>query len=200
VALVAADILTIDLPGDDWCSTETPHSTAFVRAHDLAYAGGDPTWCSFAIYVELVGADSSALHRVAENLMARRVREGYPGRFKTELGGVPALGYDYTDGVSNLRSYFAPCPSGGIVELCIRKAVASYGEHQVPLESAAEFVLAGIRWTPSWTVWRQDDNGAVDKVSTVATQGEAQRLMEDLEAKGHKQVYWIVGPEPEERD
>jgi hypothetical protein len=47
---------------------------------------------------------------------------------------------------------------------------------------------------PRWIVWRQDDNGVVDKVATVATQGEAQRLVDEFEARGHKQTYWVEAP------
>jgi hypothetical protein len=44
--------------------------------------------------------------------------------------------------------------------------------------------------TPAWSVWRQDDNGNVALVKAGLTQTEALRLIDEYEAKGHKQTYW----------
>ena len=48
------------------------------------------------------------------------------------------------------------------------------------------------RLTKGWTVWRQDDNGNQYVVSRHATQAEAQAVATDMEARGHKQVYWVA--------
>jgi hypothetical protein len=45
-------------------------------------------------------------------------------------------------------------------------------------------------------VYRQDDNGNRFVVATGLTQEEAERLVADFEARGHKQCYWA---EPEEK-
>jgi hypothetical protein len=52
--------------------------------------------------------------------------------------------------------------------------------------------LAGVR-TKGWTVWRQDDNGNRYVVSRHDTQAEAQAVAADMEARGHKQIYWVAG-------
>ncbi|GLF94441.1 SPOR domain-containing protein [Streptomyces yaizuensis] len=42
-----------------------------------------------------------------------------------------------------------------------------------------------------WLVIRQDDNGNCYRVGRYATEGEAQRMVETLGARGHKQLYWV---------
>ena len=43
----------------------------------------------------------------------------------------------------------------------------------------------------AWTVWRQDDNGNHFVVREGLTHEEAKRTAAELEARGHKQRYWI---------
>ncbi len=43
----------------------------------------------------------------------------------------------------------------------------------------------------SWAVHRQDDNGNQFVVRTGLDREEAIRLASELEARGHKQLYWI---------
>jgi hypothetical protein len=52
--------------------------------------------------------------------------------------------------------------------------------------SAAERELAG-----SWAVHRQDDNGNRFVVRAGLHREEAMRLASELEARGHKQLYWV---------
>jgi hypothetical protein len=42
-----------------------------------------------------------------------------------------------------------------------------------------------------WTVWREEDNGRKFVVMTALTYEEAQALVSALEARGHKQLYWL---------
>jgi hypothetical protein len=46
----------------------------------------------------------------------------------------------------------------------------------------------------TWAVHRQDDNGNRFVVQTGLSREQAERLVAELEARGHKQVYWA---EPE---
>ncbi|MBV1852280.1 hypothetical protein [Catellatospora tritici] len=49
------------------------------------------------------------------------------------------------------------------------------------------------RDTPTpWIVWRQDDNGNRYVVRRCATRAEADELAETMQARGHKQVYWVA--------
>lgn len=46
----------------------------------------------------------------------------------------------------------------------------------------------------TWAVVRQDDNGNRFVVQTGLSQAEAERLVAEFQARGHKQMYWA---EPE---
>ncbi|GHB46746.1 hypothetical protein GCM10010347_15490 [Streptomyces cirratus] len=43
----------------------------------------------------------------------------------------------------------------------------------------------------SWLVIRQDDNGNRYRVGRYATQAEAQKVVDSLDDRGHKQLYWV---------
>src|SRR5262245_42703370 len=42
----------------------------------------------------------------------------------------------------------------------------------------------------NWTVWRIDDNGNTFVVREHVTREEAERLVTEFTARGHKQMYW----------
>lgn len=46
--------------------------------------------------------------------------------------------------------------------------------------------------TDTWVVWRQDDNGNRYEVRRFATRAEAEALAAEMEARGHKQTYWVA--------
>jgi hypothetical protein len=43
----------------------------------------------------------------------------------------------------------------------------------------------------TWAIHRQDDNGNRFVMQTGLSREEAERLVTEFEARGHKQVYWI---------
>lgn len=43
----------------------------------------------------------------------------------------------------------------------------------------------------SWNLCRLDDNGNEFVMATYGTEGKAKRLMQEYEARGHKQTYWV---------
>ncbi|MEV5984601.1 SPOR domain-containing protein [Streptomyces sp. NPDC052051] len=45
--------------------------------------------------------------------------------------------------------------------------------------------------TLPWLVIRQDDNGNRYSVGRYATRAEAQKIVDSLEDRGHKQLYWV---------
>jgi hypothetical protein len=51
--------------------------------------------------------------------MRLRVAQGFPDRFEGSLGAAPALGFEYTDGVSCLRSYFAQHHADSLFETSV---------------------------------------------------------------------------------
>jgi len=48
----------------------------------------------------------------------------------------------------------------------------------------------------SWQVWRQDDHGNKFLVKgDFRCRGDAQKLCDELTARGHKQTYWVEKPD-----
>jgi hypothetical protein len=43
-----------------------------------------------------------------------------------------------------------------------------------------------------WIVWRQDDNGNRFEVARRRSRAEAEELAAMMEARGHKQTYWVA--------
>jgi hypothetical protein len=43
----------------------------------------------------------------------------------------------------------------------------------------------------SWTVWRQDDNGNQYEVARHETCADAEEMAAMMEARGHRQIYWV---------
>lgn len=43
-----------------------------------------------------------------------------------------------------------------------------------------------------WIVWRQDDNGNQYEVSRHDTRAEAESVAATMDARGHKQIYWVA--------
>ncbi len=44
----------------------------------------------------------------------------------------------------------------------------------------------------AWVVWRQDDNGNRFVVARRGSRAEAEGIAAELEARGHKQTYWVA--------
>jgi hypothetical protein len=48
------------------------------------------------------------------------------------------------------------------------------------------------RWDGAWIVWRQDDNGNQFEVARRSSRADAEELAATMEARGHRQVYWVA--------
>jgi hypothetical protein len=46
--------------------------------------------------------------------------------------------------------------------------------------------------TVQWIVWRQDDNGNQFEVARRQSRAEAEELAATMEARSHKQTYWVA--------
>jgi hypothetical protein len=44
----------------------------------------------------------------------------------------------------------------------------------------------------AWTVWRQDDNGNRFPIESGLARDAAQAMADELQRRGHKQVYWCA--------
>lgn len=42
-----------------------------------------------------------------------------------------------------------------------------------------------------WCLWRQDDNGNRVLIRCFADRRAAERMRDEMEARGHKQLYWV---------
>lgn len=45
---------------------------------------------------------------------------------------------------------------------------------------------------PCWQVWRLDDNGNEYEVAGLTSACKAEAMVEEFEARGHKQTYWVA--------
>lgn len=61
-----------------------------------------------------------------------------------------------------------------------------------PLADDERGDLVGDERPVGWTVWRQDDNGNRFEVARKDSRAEAEALAAVMEARGHKQTYWIA--------
>jgi hypothetical protein len=148
-------------------------------------------------------AETASFDGTIEALMGRRVRQGYPERFDAEVSGRPARGFGWTDGVADILSFFVCVLDRHFVEFSVQKR--SFQEPpSPPLNDVARELLSRVRWTMSdmaapsvesdelWEVWRQDDHGNRFRVSAELTHAAAERMCQDFEARGHRQLYWSV--------
>jgi hypothetical protein len=59
-------------------------------------------------------------------------------------------------------------------------------------DDASSRRLGGEEDDPTWIVWRQDDNGNRFEVARRASRAEAEDLAAEMQARGHKQTYWVA--------
>jgi hypothetical protein len=50
----------------------------------------------------------------------------------------------------------------------------------------------GVGGPGRWIVWRQDDNGNQFEVVRKDSRGQAEEVATAMQARGHKQTYWVV--------
>lgn len=73
--------------------------------------------------------------------MARRVRQGSPIRFFPNVAGTPALGFEWTDGVSMFVRRDA-----SLFEVEVARRTDKFGPVGGPLQAAAEDLVRHTRW------------------------------------------------------
>jgi hypothetical protein len=59
-----------------------------------------------------------------------------------------------------------------------------------PADGATDRSVGGR--ADQWIVWRQDDNGNRFEVARRESRVEAEELAATMEARGHKQRYWVA--------
>ncbi len=137
-----ATLLDPALP-EDWRRVEVPQGVAFARATDLDRHDNDVQCAQLCLFI--FAADAPNVIDFSEELMARRVRQGYPERFSPTVAGIPALGFEWTDGVAHIRSYFVPHPRGPIIEFQIATTWSPDEPPLPPLPELADRLMRHVR-------------------------------------------------------
>jgi len=146
VSSPVGSVVDVSLPGGEWQRVETPEATTFVRPGDLAECGGAVEWASFRFWIQSLDALQLLAGEAIQEAMRRRVRQGSPDQYAAKVAGVDALRFDWTDGVASVRSYFVHHSSGSVIEFGLATMHFPSGGLKVPLDEAAEQLLARIKW------------------------------------------------------
>lgn len=90
---------------------------------------------------------AGSLATYAEREMARHVRQGEPSRFSDRIGGLEALGYEWTDGVMDIATWFvAPSPSVGVRVDHAISALGPLSRPNVSARAEGAILLASVTW------------------------------------------------------
>ena len=140
------DVVIFDFPGD-WTRLEIAEGTVFARSEDLGRCGGDFRRVPLTFFSGLIDAlERSTVDEIADALMQRRVRQGYPERFSTVISTLDARGFAWTDGVVEILSFFVEHPSGVVVEFQVGRWFGETGSGGPPLRPIADELLTHVRW------------------------------------------------------
>jgi len=146
VSSPVGSVVDVSLPGGEWQRIETSDATTFVRPGDLAECCGAVEWASFRFWIQSLDALQLAAGDAIQEAMRRRVRQGSPDQCAAKVAGVEAVRFDWTDGVAKVRSYFVQHSSGSVIEFGLATMRFPSGEWKVPLDEAADKLLARIKW------------------------------------------------------
>ncbi|MEZ5940458.1 MAG: ankyrin repeat domain-containing protein [Planctomycetaceae bacterium] len=103
---------------------------------------------------------------------------------------------------TNIDEYTTPIEEAAL--LGSHESVEVLLEHEVPRRNAAKFarsrghaVLAQFIDTfdvhaKQWSVWRQGDDGNAFRMRRKLSKKAAEKVVEEFERRGHKQLYWIA--------
>ena len=114
-------------------------------------------------------------------------RRGEPGGPGCVLGVLPVT---TRDAEGNMRSAVLLDAGGAAGEIELLRTVAArlgvtWGKDEFGWWAALQ-----VADFPSWSVWRQDDNGNKYLMKANLTESEASRVVAHYERLGHKQHYW----------
>ncbi|MFT3772615.1 MAG: hypothetical protein QM820_45065 [Minicystis sp.] len=137
-------ILEFSAP-DGWRRIDLPNGMAFAPAHDLDAVQGRIEFAPVSFSVQKVPAIEGSFEQAIEHLMRRRVPDGEPGRFRAEVDGLPAYGFDWTDGIANIRSLFVRSPDGHFLEVNVGRSAFSI-EDRPAFGDFARDLLTRLRW------------------------------------------------------
>ena len=113
-------------------------------------------------------------------------RKGEPGGPGFPVGVLPITGTDQS-GATVAGNLLDAGPESSEVEL-LRTVMSRLGIQWGHDDFGWWAVVQDMEF-PSWAVWRQDDSGNEFLVEANLPQSQAEALVAEFEAKGHKQCY-----------
>jgi hypothetical protein len=112
---------------------------------DLLECGSDFDNLPLTFLVAIVpSARDLAVGAPIVELMGRRVRQGDPDWFADTVGGLASVACSWTDGVTEILSWFVTHPSSLVIEF----QMARWNDRPLtpPLASIAKELLRRVRW------------------------------------------------------
>ena len=114
-------------------------------------------------------------------------RRGKPGGPGCPLGVWPVQSRDAAGGMQSFVLLDAGKQSS---EIELLRTVASRMGVKWGQDELGWWAAAPVPDFPSWSVWRQDDNGNRFLMKANVTQSEASGAVDHYQSLGHKQHYW----------
>jgi hypothetical protein len=136
----------VSLPEGEWHRVDTPTATTLVRSGDFAECDGKVEWASFKFWIERLDCDGRPSAEVTREVMRRRVAQGFPDEGVAQIDGLHAAKFIWSDGVAEVHSYFVVYRPGVVIEFSFASHRWPTGALKVPLDPAAEQLLAGVKW------------------------------------------------------
>jgi hypothetical protein len=145
--LLADGLLELEIPVDWVVRAPTLANDSHV---EVAVPPESPEWVLGWVpegLTTIVYRTTAAAHEFAEALMRRRVANGEPERFDDLLGTVPALGYEWTDGIHDIATWFVKPTDDVAVEILVTLPGLSEpsGRYRDPI-ARGRTLLCSARW------------------------------------------------------
>ena len=133
-------------PPDGWLRVASAAGRCYAPRSDIPEYGDDAAYMPFVFGYFLVETPAGSDGDRVEPLMARRVPQGWPERFAAQIDGRAARGFDWTDGVNSILSWFVGLDDGRCVEVCFSKNAFIRTQPEPSMFALAEPLLARVRW------------------------------------------------------
>jgi len=211
MALTVDALFMLDLPAS-WRGMDHPAGVVFASEDEWQVAEGRPEALRTSIFFGLLSVpEGMSVAHYVDRKMVRHVPVGMPEEFAWEVDGRSARAFEWTDGVTNILSFYFGLAPRLIFLIEVAEPFREDGGCG-DLHALAKDILARLHWAPSlddliaregprpicepmercFTVWREDDNGIRVLVSDGHTLEEANRTLARFERLTHKQTYWIT--------
>lgn len=137
---------TLDfMPPTGWVRVDLPSGLAYAPAGELEGGAGNLELVATSIAIQVVpSAPGQTPEAAAHALMRRRVPAGDLPKLRADIDGTPAFGFDWTDGVRDIFSFFVLSAEGVLIEL-------SASASAIPaVEPGADILIRGLLSSVRW--------------------------------------------------